>query len=50
VTAFGNFAQHGARGMRLLRVPVSSVYEEAEPLLAAAPFFADLTRVYDIHM
>lgn len=48
VTAFGDFAQHGARGMRLLRVPVSNVYKEAEPLLAAAPSFEDLTRVYGI--
>jgi len=34
-TAFGNFAEHVTRGMRLLlRVPASSVYEEEDPLLA----------------
>lgn len=50
MTAFGNFVEHDALGMRLLRVPVSSVYEEAEPFLVAAPSFADLMRVYDIHI
>lgn len=48
MTAFGNFAQHGAHSMRLLRVPVSSVYEEAELLLPHLP--SRILHVYDIYI